>query len=429
MSARGLAFDEAPPLASVLRSFLWAPWFLVAAGAVLLAAGPGALQDRYTPAVLAATHLVTIGFLMLIATAAAFQLVPVVSGASFPCVACLAPAVRWGFALGAVLLAAAFLQGPPLLFGLAAVPLAIAVGAFTLSGAWVLWRLPKHKTMAPMFYAVTLLGVALAFGLVMAGERVAGAPVSATLLRAHPLWALAGGVFVLWAAVAAQVLPMFQGARSWSPRVSFVLGPLVSALLFATLIARAWPVPAVESALRVVLAAVVVAYAGLLGQRLWTRGRRRCDAMTFFWYIGLVSLIASAVVGAFMAVGLLSGLKWPLAYGLLALMGAAASLMSGMLYKIVPFLVWLHLQRRPGHPTVLMTSAISERSMRVHAALHLATIGFSLAAIAWPQALCEGAALLWIADGALFGANLFTAHIFYQRVSRASTGGLSCAAL
>ncbi len=390
-----------------------------------MAAGPAALLDRYTGAVLAATHLVTIGFLMLTATAAVFQLVPVVSGASFPHVARLAPTVRWGFAAGSGLLAAAFLRGPPLLFGLAAVPLAMAVGAFTLSGAWVLWRLPKQKTMTPMAYATTLLGVALIFGLFMAGERAAGVSVSVVLLRAHPLWALAGGVFVLWAAVAAQVLPMFQGARPWSPRVSLALGPLVSGLLFATLVVGAWPRGAVERVLLVALSVVVVAYAGFLGRRLWMRGRRRADAMTYFWYMGLVSLIAAAGVGALMAMGLLSGLRWPLVFGFLAIMGAAVSLMTGMLYKIVPFLVWLHLQRRPGRPGILMTSVIGERSMRAHAALHLATVGFSLAAIVWPRALCEGAALLWVTDGILLGANLLSAQLFYHRASRASTEVLS----
>lgn len=429
MNTRGLVFDEAPPLASILRSFLVAPWFLVAAGLVLMAAGPAALLDRYTGGVLAATHLVTIGFLMLTATAAVFQMVPVVAGVSFPHVTRLAPIVRWGFAAGAALLAAAFLQGRALFFGVAAAPLAVAVCAFTLSSARVLWRLPAQKTMTPMAYATTLLGIALVFGLVMAGERASGAPVTRGLLRAHPLWALAGGVFLLWAAVAAQVLPMFQGARPWSARVSLVLGPLVAALLSAALAAYAWPGAVVERALLVVLSVVVAACAGFLGRRLRMRGRRRADAMTFFWYMGLACLLAAAIVGALMVVDLLSGPRWPLVFGFLAIMGAAVSLMSGMLYKIVPFLVWLHLQRRPGHPYVLMTSALGERPMRAHALLHLATLAFGLAAIAWPRALCEAAALLWVADGALLGANLLAAQLFYRRASRAATGVLSRAAL
>jgi hypothetical protein len=36
--------------------------------------------------------------------------------------------------------------------------------------------------------------------------------------------------------------------------------------------------------------------------------------------------------------------EWPLLCGVLALFGGFMSVMIGMLYKIVPFLVWSHLQ-------------------------------------------------------------------------------------
>ncbi len=422
MNTRGLAFDAAPALMLVLRSFLVAPWFLAAAGAVLMAAGPSAWDDRYTPGILAATHLVTIGFVMLTATAAIFQLVPVVAGAALPYAAQVAPIVRWGFALGAIALAAAFLDGRPLLFGLAAAPLALAAGAFTLSAAGALWRLPKQKTTTPMGYAVAMLGIALTFGLAMAAERAAGAPASATLIWAHPLWVLTGGIFVLWAAVAAQVLPMFQATRPWPARLSLGIGPLVFGLLLAALAAQVWARGTPEEAIEAGLGALVAAYAAFIGHRLWTRGRRRADAMTAFWYLGLASLMAAGVIGGLLAIGVLAGPRWPLAFGFLAIMGAAVSLMDGMLYKIVPFLVWLHLQRRPGHAPVLMSSAIGERAMKGHAALHLATVGLGLAAIASPRMFWGAAAASWVADGALLGVNLAAAQVFYRRASRAAGG-------
>ena len=131
MNTQGLAFDEAPPLMLILRSFLLAPWFLAASGVVLMVAGPTVWVDRYTPGLLAATHLVTIGFLMLTATTAVFQLVPVVAGVGLPYATVLLPVVRWGLALGAALLAAAFLDNRPLLFALAAIPLTLAATVFT----------------------------------------------------------------------------------------------------------------------------------------------------------------------------------------------------------------------------------------------------------------------------------------------------------
>lgn len=96
MNNRVLAMDSGPPLMTVLHSFVIAPWFLVAAGLELLWAGPEAFRDRYTVATLAATHLVTIGFLLLTVTASVFQLVPVLSGIPVPGLAIVAPVVRWG---------------------------------------------------------------------------------------------------------------------------------------------------------------------------------------------------------------------------------------------------------------------------------------------------------------------------------------------
>ena len=51
-----LAFQNAPPFAAPLRFFLTAPLFSLAAGLLLLAAGPDLLASRWTPGLLAATH-------------------------------------------------------------------------------------------------------------------------------------------------------------------------------------------------------------------------------------------------------------------------------------------------------------------------------------------------------------------------------------
>ncbi len=63
MNTRTLSVHESSPFGSVPPTFPIAPWF-VAAGLVLLRGGAWALTNRYTPTVLAATHLVTIGFPM-----------------------------------------------------------------------------------------------------------------------------------------------------------------------------------------------------------------------------------------------------------------------------------------------------------------------------------------------------------------------------
>ncbi|MHB8253025.1 MAG: hypothetical protein ACYDEV_04865 [Acidiferrobacter sp.] len=419
MSARPLAFDEGPPVVLVLRSFLLAPWFLAAAGFVLLLGGPQALSDRYTPTLLAATHLVTIGFLVLTATTAVFQLLPVLSGTPVYALDIIAPIVQWGFAGGAILLAVAFIMQKPLLFDVAAVPLGCAVIAFIVPTGVTLRKLPKQRTLTAMRYALAGLAVALIMGLVMAVQRGGGQSLSVSLMALHPLWALVGGFLVLWGGVALQVLPMFQGVRPWSKQASSWVGPALLGLLTMVLWASAagWP-SAFEKAGLLAMAVIAGFYGVLILQRLWTRGRRRRDPMTYFWYLGLAGLLWACLLSIPLIFARTASPQWPIFFGVVVILGAAVPFISGMLYKIVPFLLWLHLQRKPGHAPVLMQAMIKERWIMAHFGAHVAALCVTLMAIHWPILWARAAGSLWILVGILLGVNLFSASLCYRRALR-----------
>ena len=97
---------------------------------------------------------------------------------------------------------------------------------------------------------------------------------------------------------------------------------------------------------------------------------------------------------------------YPLLLGVLFIGGFAVSVVNGMLYKIVPFLAWFHLQaqlqvRAGSIPT--MKDMIAERGMRWQFRLHFAAVGLLAAAAWWPQlAMTAGgmlglsALLLWV---------------------------------
>jgi len=416
MSARPLAFDGGPPLGLMLRSFLTAPWFITAAGLVLLLGGPQALSDRYAPALLAATHLVTIGFLMMTASAAMFQLLPVLSGVPVRALAFIAPIVQSGLVAGAIVLALAFVSQQPLLFDFAAGLLALATLAFTIP-TWITLRaLTEQKTLMVMRYALTGLAVALILGLIMAIQLGEGRPPSAALLVLHPLWALVGGFFILWAGVALQVMPMFQGARSWSVRATSWLGPVLLGLLTEVLwaAARGWPLGFKRAGL-VAIVSVVGLYGALVLQRLWTRGRTRRDVMTYFWYLALACLLFACLMAVPLIFAEDVSAQCPLLFGVVVILGAAVSFINGMLYKIVPFLIWLHLQRQPGHTPVLMQAIIKERRMALHFGAHTAALCVTIIAVLWPPFWTELAGILWICAGSGLGLNLASAVFCYRR--------------
>jgi hypothetical protein len=102
--------------------------------------------------------------------------------------------------------------------------------------------------------------------------------------------------------------------------------------------------------------------------------------------------------------------------GMLALVGVFVSAIQGMLYKIMPFLNWLHLQRLCGlnklPPT--MNQMIPERAMRRQYYLHLAGLVLLLLAI-WRPVLARPAGLVFAADCAWLGINLLQAVRVYRR--------------
>ena len=79
--ASSLSLEQAPPISVPFLFFLSAPLFLLLAAALVLVSGPQALESRWTPALLALTHLITLGFLSMTMIGALMQQLPVVAGA------------------------------------------------------------------------------------------------------------------------------------------------------------------------------------------------------------------------------------------------------------------------------------------------------------------------------------------------------------
>ena len=417
MGIRMLSIQEGPPLRSVLGAFLVAPWFVVAAALVLLQGGGGALADRYTPSLLAATHLVTIGFLLMTATAAVFQLLPVLSGRSVQGVSLVAPVIQGGFGFGALVLAAAFLSQQARLFMGAAVLLGCTAGVFLVPTALALWSPTLHKTILIMRYALVALAVALGLGIIMAISYARGHAPAGFLSLMHPTFAFVA-FFILWAGVAWQVLPMFQRVRPWSYQaglaVSLALIGLAAAALWTSVVAAP---PGVMAALLLGVVGVIGFSAAFILNRLGRRGRARRDAMTYFWYLALASLMGACFIAVFLVLGYAQSPRWPLVFGVLVILGAAASFINGMLYKIVPFLIWLNLQRQLGRTSWLMQEVISERRIMIHFAIHLLALVALLAAIVWHFGT-DLAAILWVCAGASLGLNLARAGVSYRRALR-----------
>jgi hypothetical protein len=418
MRPAGLAFERAPPIAVPLRFFLTAPVFLLAAGAVLIWSGPEVLVSRVSPAALAAAHFVTLGFMTMVMAGAMLQMLPVLAGAPVPGVAAVAAFVHAGLTLGTAALGGGFLLGRPLALKGAAWLIGATVLVLVLAAAAALARAAvRNATTRGMSLGIAALAVTVALGLILAATYAWGVPLANLAVRVlHPAWGLLGWAGLLVAAVAFQVVPMFQ----MTPRYPDAMTRWFTAAAFGVLIAwslAAWYASGspVELVLGLALAAGYGAFAGttLVLQR--RRRRRVRDATTAFWQLGMACAAAACAAWAVrLAVpGELAGLE--VAIGVLALAGFAVSVIDGMLYKIVPFLAWFHLQAALGAKRAPhMKKILGDRPQLVHLAVHAAAVVLTVIAVAWPVPLARIAGLALALSALVLLRNLIVAARRYR---------------
>ncbi|MCC7256966.1 MAG: hypothetical protein IT486_01180 [Gammaproteobacteria bacterium] len=416
-----LSLEQAPPLSVPLRFFLTAPAFGMAAAALLAWAGPAALGTRWTPAVLALTHLVGLGVLTMVMAGALFQMLPVLVGVRIARPLLVGRSCHGLLSAGVMALAAGFLGAGRPAFHLASLLLGGGLGLLLAVVGTGLARAPRmHDSVHGMRWALSGLAVAVTLGLVLTlGRGGASLPLArAALTDTHLAWALLGWVALLVAVVAWQVVPMFQVTAEYPAWLRRGLAATTWALLLwlsaATLLD--WPAGPPAAGLALAFAIFAAQTLGLLARRR----RRRADASLAFWLLGMVALAAAALAA-------LAGLLLPLPPALallpavLFLAGFALSVVQGMLLKIVPFLVWLHLQQELGRsPAALarvtpphMHAVMPEPRARLQFLAHAAALGTLLAALAVP-ALVRPAALLWLVAFASLGANLLGAARLYR---------------
>jgi hypothetical protein len=413
----GLSFEQAPPLAAPLRFFLTAPLFLLAAGALMLYLGPQTFAVRWAPQTMALTHLVTLGFIAQVMFGALLQVLPVVAGAPVAHSRGIASVAHLGLNLGTLALAAGFLSVRPWLLQLAAVLLAIGAGTIILGGVLALRRsrAVASPTVSGLHLAFAGLAVTVVLGVLLALSLASGYALPLLeLLSAHVAWGLLGWILALVAAVAYQVVPMFQMTPQYPARLSRHLLPALFAGLALQSLAE-WPgfAASVQDAIGILLAALVLAFAA---GTLWLQRRRRRrlrDATVMFWQFAMSCLAAAALLWV---VGLCSATladdpRFPFTLGALMLGGFALSVINGMLYKIVPFLVWFHLQARaPGRSAVKsMKDVIDDSAAKWHFAVHVLASALLFGAVLRPAWLFHPAAALTSISAAWLARNLVIA--------------------
>lgn len=346
-----MSFDNSPPMGVPARFLLAAPLFSVAFCLLLLQSGPQVMAGRWQPATLALVHLFTLGVLAQVMIGALLQFLPVAKSLPLPGGRWLPISIHVCLNLGTVLLALAFLGRHAWLFLSAAALLAGAFGLFVAMGMVALLRPTLQGENLAIFYALAGLLVTALFGVLLAAS-MAGATDWALpqIVDLHAGWGLAGGASMLILGVAPTVVPMFLATPAYAPGKWRLLAFAQLAGLGIATLAILLPVPVLRYAAGVLAQLTVTTCLAVFAA--WTlrlqgkRRRREPDISAWLWRTGMVCLLVFA--GGFMLPALVPALQAQAAYSaglaMLFLFGYLLSVLTAMLYKILPFLVWIHWQ-------------------------------------------------------------------------------------
>ena len=165
------------------------------------------------------------------------------------------------------------------------------------------------------------------------------------------------------------------------------------------------------------LLAIFSAYAGMTLWLQYTRRRKIHDATSLYFRVAMLSLLGFDIYGAafFLIPAIGTDPRAVVWLGVLAFAGVFVSAITGMMYKITPFLNWLHLQRlgAPMSAVPNMKKMLAAEAMSGQLRLHVLALLLLLAAV-WLPGLARLAGVAFAASSAWLAWNLISAAQRYR---------------
>ncbi len=340
----GISLDQAPPEDIPLRFFLSAPLFGILAGVLLIFGGGDLFVSNWSMETIALTHLFTLGWLAMIMMGAFYQMVPVLVGGAVPFIYA-ARGVHAIFSAGILLMVLGYYRLSPLLMMAASALLLLPLLFFILQIMIALFRVKGDRsTVVAMRLSVLSLAATVIFGVYFLGAHaeIWPFPENRVLMTVtHLSLGLFGWVGGLIMGVGFHVIPMFYMTPVFPPKkASLILWCYFVSLLLlpAALLLDAGSVAILLAGLPGLAAFLI--FGKTIMEIMNKRRRKIVDTTLRSWQVGLILLFISLI--AFIGVLFVDHEATAFLFGIVYILGFALTITTGMLYKIVPFLIWFH---------------------------------------------------------------------------------------
>jgi len=407
MFNQGLSLDQAPPFGVVLRFFLTIPFFGILTALAIFGADSASIMVWDAPQTVAIVHLLLLGIAGMAMIGALFQMLPVIAGASIKNPLFHSKWIHLFMVLGTLMLSSAFYFDKVALLHPALALLLVSLGFIVMLMLFNLLRVDnKTASVTGMITALSGFIFGLLFAL-LATLTFMGIDIGLSILdlrTIHMHFMLFGWITLLIMAVAFQVIEMFYVTPPYPDLISkwfplLILSILVLQVPFYSLDKN------IVIFLDLFVGGLLLIFAIITLKRLSQRKRPVADTTVWLWRTGLSSLTLSIL---FVYISLIIGENRLFDFAALLFGYFVISIIFAMSYKIIPFLVWFHLNAKGVLECPMMGDIIQAKRAKWHLWIHWILLGSLLVSILFPQ-FYKITALILFVESLLFGANLFGA--------------------
>jgi hypothetical protein len=407
----GLSLDQAPPYKAPIRFFLVAPIFAIIAGIFALFSSN---YQIHNPNIIATIHLITIGFIIMTILGALQQMLPVIAGAVIPKAKKTAEITYGMVTLGLVAFTLGFLLYEKIFFFLAAFMLGFGLLYFTGIALFQLFKV-KNKSYIVKGIIIALLFFILAFligiHLIIANATSNITELHYDLALIHYNYIFFGFLFILIVSLTIQVVPMFWVASAYKKNEQALL------IIVSTLALLFYPINlfldlGADLVYKGILTLTIIYFVFLTIKKLRNRKRKLKDITVYFYMTSMIFLLIGSLYWLS-----LSFFELPInILGILFGLGFIVSLMNGMLYKIVPFLTWFHLNAKGLFDIPTMREMIPIKKMQMQYYFHIASVIIFIIGFLFDiNIIIKSAVILFIVSNILLFINIYNAVQIYRK--------------
>ncbi|MDK9692806.1 MAG: hypothetical protein OEL19_00995 [Sulfurimonas sp.] len=326
----------APPFKLISPFFIVGSFFYLAAVLFMFFIGAENLS-LLDAKVLGFVHLFLLGFVMMTIFGAMAQLVPVVLEVGHFGVE-LFYAIWPLLGIGTVMMAFGFSY--PMLLPFGGVVVLIAMMIFVMEIFLTIKKVEKLTlVMSSMLLANIFLFLGIIFGLVMALGYAGMVNVDVdALLRSHVFLVIVGYIVVTIMGLSAVLIPMFGLSHGFSMKPLKIAITMVGVAALLIVASSFSGIKIFEYAGYLLCVAAMVVYFFFVKVLFVTRARKEIDIYAKSLLFSFISLLVSLALGILYLVG--AGDTFLLSAGWLMFFGFFAFIITGHIYKIIPFLVW-----------------------------------------------------------------------------------------